>query len=531
MNGFKEFFVETYDLDLLMEVSTLAQTLKQHQDPELIKLMKLKVRERLLLFPWFNEPMGKKMLDRYVNFFTYNVLQDRSWQDSMNQMLKNPTHQQGRWEIPSVEIKQMAAQNAAGTVNHMWRGLSDYFTSMGDRLASKVNNPGYTIQAAEQESREWHEDLATRARGLPNQEAVTIINLGETLGKKWEGWKWVDLEAPYCSEEANAMGHCGNEGYNKGDNIVSLRDPEGYAHLTFILNDGFLGESKGRGNQKPSAKYHDPIVELLKSDYVHVIKGGGYMPAHNFNMNDLHDDHKKKLEHKKHLDDPIGYILDKYKGKDTVGAINELFNTLEFESYDGENFTLNEFENWAEIEEAAKGWEGDIENMSWLDDPWEHFDGSHHGYTVSDLVEKLNRNNQDELMRHLKTEDPDELEELIGNDDAVEEALMQAASNAHEHAIEGEAYKNIQGQLSDPDENGFYIDFKTHPWNLTISKEKIRSLHKEMQADDTIDDGEFGNYIKLKYSPPYNGYDGYSDFDDDNFNEMLSDGIHNLAVA
>ena len=57
------------------------------------------------------------------------------------------------------------------------------------------------------------------------------------------------------------------------DTVLSLRqkvthDGEKYHRpvLTFILDDrGFLGEMKGRNNNKPSEKYHSYIVELLKS--------------------------------------------------------------------------------------------------------------------------------------------------------------------------------------------------------------------------------------------------------------------------
>ena len=34
-------------------------------------------------------------------------------------------------------------------------------------------------------------------------------------------------------------------------------------HLTFIVNDGYLGESKGFANQKPASRYHPYIARLL----------------------------------------------------------------------------------------------------------------------------------------------------------------------------------------------------------------------------------------------------------------------------
>jgi hypothetical protein len=533
MNGFKEFFMETFDFDLFLEVSTLAQTLKQHQDPELVKLVKEQVRGRLVSIPFFSQPMGKKMLDRYVNFFSYQVLQDQSWSEYLQKALAD--QQNPRFTLSPTEIKQNAVKRVAGAVGNMWRDVGDYFAAMGDRLASKINNPGYSLRMAEQESEEWHEEMAARERGMPDQEAKPFLTL-DHLGKEWKGWKWVDLERGYCSQEAEAMGHCGNSGAAQGDNIVSLRDPEGYAHLTFIINNGHLGESKGRANNKPSKKYHKAIVELLKSDHIHVVRGGGYAPENNFHLDDLHDDHHKELKDKPYLDDPIGYALDTNKGNenDMVGAVNEAFNSYDFESFDGSNFGLGTFETWGEIEEASKWWHKEVDNITWLDDPWQYMDGQQHGYSTSDLLEKLNKKNQDDLLKYFKEDYPKEfeemeLEELVDMDDEIENALSNAASDTHEHAVESEAYKSMQSQLGDADENGFYIDFKTHPWKLILPLDRVRELYKEMQRDETLDDGELSEYIKLTYSAPYNGYDGYGHFDDDNFNDMVADNIGHLV--
>jgi hypothetical protein len=96
--------------------------------------------------------------------------------------------------------------------------------------------------------------------------------------------------------EAEAMGHCGNvPSQRPGDQILSLRRQvrrgdviRWYPVATFILDDdGKLGEMKGRGNDKPAAKYHPYIVDLLRHHLIQGIKGGGYMPENNFSMSDL----------------------------------------------------------------------------------------------------------------------------------------------------------------------------------------------------------------------------------------------------
>ena len=111
-----------------------------------------------------------------------------------------------------------------------------------------------------------------------------------------DGWKWFHLKRASCSAEAKAMGHCGNSPRaTSDDTILSLRQPVKKAgktywspHLTFILDaNDVIGEMKGRNNNKPTSRYHPYIIALLKDNRIKGIKGGGYMPSHNFKMGDL----------------------------------------------------------------------------------------------------------------------------------------------------------------------------------------------------------------------------------------------------
>ncbi len=132
-----------------------------------------------------------------------------------------------------------------------------------------------------------------------------------------DDYAWFDLEKSYCDIEAKSMGHCGNAG-GLGT-ILSLRklihtdknQTHWYPVATFILHDnGLLGEMKGRGNDKPSKKYHPYIIELLKHDIIKGIVGGGYKPQNNFNINDLED--KEKLLKAKPELGTIEYVYNKY---------------------------------------------------------------------------------------------------------------------------------------------------------------------------------------------------------------------------
>jgi hypothetical protein len=132
-----------------------------------------------------------------------------------------------------------------------------------------------------------------------------------------DGFVWMDLQKPYCEKEGDLMGHCGNKAsYEPDDTVLSLRKIEkrngrtfARPSLTFILRKGgFLGEMKGRANEKPNAKYHPYIIKLLTDSVFRVstrtdeteylvkgIVGGGYEPKNNFSLNDLSEENKKKL--------------------------------------------------------------------------------------------------------------------------------------------------------------------------------------------------------------------------------------------
>lgn len=120
-----------------------------------------------------------------------------------------------------------------------------------------------------------------------------------------DGWAWWNLGVSESGEEGVAMGHCGNvqNGTSDDDRIYSLRKQMGrfYARpsLTFILNKGWLGEMKGRENNKPTEDYHPYIVKLLELPEVVGIYGGGFRPVTNFALADLAPEQKQEIMDKK----------------------------------------------------------------------------------------------------------------------------------------------------------------------------------------------------------------------------------------
>lgn len=137
-----------------------------------------------------------------------------------------------------------------------------------------------------------------------------VIKLNDNMG-------WFDLKRPYCKQEGDAMGHCGNAASkDPNDTVLSLREIKkqknnrflSKPHLTFILKRGaFLGEMKGRANTKPKEEYHPYIMQLLmhkKADGNYLVKhieGGGYKPENNFDIEDLSDSDLQKLANERFL--------------------------------------------------------------------------------------------------------------------------------------------------------------------------------------------------------------------------------------
>jgi hypothetical protein len=114
------------------------------------------------------------------------------------------------------------------------------------------------------------------------------------------GFKWISLNREACRAEGDAGGHCGNTADpHPGDNVLSLRDKENRVYLTFIVNDGEMGEMKANGNKKPDKSMHPYIVALLELPMVKSIGVARYLPENNFKITDLDYDNLVKLAEKR----------------------------------------------------------------------------------------------------------------------------------------------------------------------------------------------------------------------------------------
>jgi len=277
---------------------------------------------------------------------------------------------------------------------------------------------------------------------------------------------WVLLDREFCRDEGAAMGHCGNAAAaGAGDRILSFRtktsDLQQKPHLTFILDrDGFLGEMKGRANQKPNSKYHPYIVDLLKQDFVVGIKGGGYEPENNFSINDLDEETRKRL----------------VELKPTLGGIKELFNregmtdrvervidkrskevglTWYFWDRDENQFTIYESDSIEEIAEnfsldvleyAAGVYSGDqlIDVSSdWVRELMRDSD------RINELFEASPVETQEKIVEYYTGEGYDNLVEAVRELDDLDDAFRSAFYSGIESGTRAEIINDVNDWLKD----------------------------------------------------------------------------------
>jgi len=108
-------------------------------------------------------------------------------------------------------------------------------------------------------------DLASAVKTSKNYFKIQDGNVFMTLSN---GWNWLDRETNFCSIEAKMMRHCGMAD-NSDSTLFSLRDPEGFPHVTvevLIEEDGStIYQVKGKANSSPDRKYWNSIFELLRN--------------------------------------------------------------------------------------------------------------------------------------------------------------------------------------------------------------------------------------------------------------------------
>ena len=128
-------------------------------------------------------------------------------------------------------------------------------------------------------------------------DAMDKLPEGKVIVKVSNEARWVALDKHGDEYEGKLLGHCGNQGGDRSDTLLSLRVESkrfpGFfePRLTFVITPhGILGEMKGANNQKPAQEYHKAIVALLKQPMVNGLLGQHWLPPNNFSINDLSDE-------------------------------------------------------------------------------------------------------------------------------------------------------------------------------------------------------------------------------------------------
>lgn len=268
--------------------------------------------------------------------------------------------------------KNLAASGVKASLNAlitMYRSMTvftdiEHYLSLGiaqinNYVFTTADTPSELLYKFGQIERKWTENRNSHIPYDPSD--------GEIIMKFPDGFMWVDLKREGCEIEGNAMGHCGNShARGTGATVLSLRKivKEGgktmvRPSLTFILHkDGYLGEMKGRANNKPDPKYHSHIVALLRLPMIKGISGGGYLPQNNFELKDLDDETRMKLVAEKPT---LGSPSDLYKlfgvNETTVEATKKYWiNALQQSMHnwrgfinDGKYFVLKEFKDFVDL--------------------------------------------------------------------------------------------------------------------------------------------------------------------------------------
>lgn len=462
------------------------------------------------------------------------TLSREHWFNNLNQQYKEILL---KWMV--YETYKSGTRNFLVILGSIIRGdnsAKDYLSAMFQMspnvIKNKLNNPNYSLNNLQDDSEEWHVKMASRKR-VPGPEGYKL-----ELSGMPHGWYWVDLEKSSCSEEGKAGGHCGNMAGSEHDNIYSLRDANGIVHLTFIVDDGILGESKGYGNSKPSKIYHPQIMALLlgkhkvqyssksppvEKDIISYIAGGGYKPENNFQFSDLSKENQQKiLKVKPYILDLMKGLESHYEGdKNSLEKRIERMLPIEIKRIEGNEAVVEEWEsleemlNWLKENTYDKNLEiPDLENMQ-----FEFYDADKKEI-IDHFEDFADKDNKVKIQKLIKNHRFPNIEKLIDENDEIRNALERASSEALSVGAFDDAYNSISKYLDgeqDREKIGFYLEkFDNHKWKMVI---RIEDLIK--QKNISIQD------IQFVYHIPYNGYYGFSE---KVYNERLSDELNELNL-
>lgn len=504
---------------LLSEVSTIKQSTDKlvanimKSSPETISaLSDIKDKIRTTIRMNIGE-ISDNFANIIFNFFQFHFLSDyaRLVPDFLER------------KVPDMKVINSLSRQLNSDIN----ATKDYLVAHENdsKIKSSLNATTTTIDSIVQASDVWHNKIAI-AKSKPGREATTIIDLSK-IG--WPGWKWVSLDRSSCEMEGNAAGHCGNRAGRKDDNILSLRDPENKVFLTFIVNEGILGEMKARNNQKPAERYHPAIIQLLMSSYVKSVHGGGHEPENNFQLKDLQPALLEKLlKEKPSLD--MKYYLKNSSPEEKVGAVNSFFGN-NYEKIEGNLLIIRSFDSSSSFFEflgnytsSTLGRRGGLntEYLNYI----QHNSGAivsndEIGYSFSLIRTKELK---DLFVEFCKKYHPDiegfyDIQEIFEEGELASEiidVLERAIANATEVGTYNSAFDDFKSSFEQPSENEKSI-------RCRINNEDDISIVLDMNLldSDDINGDNWTDLVDYTFTPEYS-----EEMDRKAFVEYLEELIH-----
>jgi len=493
---------------------------------------------------WFLRWMKLEAL-RILKLNTEGEVRERvhkAWDKAATKISKNSG-------ISKEQIESYANQFVSGG----FRTQMNHYMSLG---LPAIDDYVFTWQTPEQIFRdfqvieqEWQKKL---------QELVPIErDEVETVIKFPDGSEWINLNKPACDVEAKAMGHCGNaDTYHPDDTVLSYRTIEKNnkgeemwkPRLTFILDtkNGMLGEMKGRANQKPDAKYHGVIIDLLKHPLIKGIKGGGYKPENNFSIDDLPKEVVEKLIDMKPGLADIRYDYNK-RGitRELLTRMNQKFDdetdgALELPEYDNKRKVFLGETMEGSVDDFVKEYGGDTAN--WVVNILsgeEHLDIYHTANDPEDLwnilPDKITTRvghwllkNYSDAVEEWKEENDENFDPSDANAawhiieehsiDEVKTALNSAMLDAEYIGTEAEMLNSLKDWLKKlPNRDGF--DISLYPghtkWDakqyVVISEKSMIDIVTDMM-DQVAWHGSLISFFEIEdLESPYHGWHGFDE--------------------
>jgi len=482
-------------------------------------------------------------------------------EEILEKLIKNYNKKAGQFKLTRNDLWSLKNQQPDFDTRYLKRFLTslEHFLSLN---ISEINNYRFEYQPPSRIRRELtaiETEWKTMFKDyMPHDPDLKVmIDMGEFV--------WFDLEAPSCSKEGQAMGHCGNSPASRDPNqtILSLRKKKMQKGklwwrpvATFILHkkEGALGEMKGRNNKKPKDDYHPYIIKLIEHKRIKEIVGGGYLPESNFSLSDLKDADYKRLVAKKPkletllerikrygLDDSVKKdLITNWKKQDRINKDGDLI----YES----NISLEDLDDHIDIHDSIKYAITTMEEG--------HVDMWDINVDENNIENALTRKLEEEFKSLLRSYTHNGLDEetvswydaLASSFDDIHDDLNNAYRNATESGTYDEMYKDLVSLMrSNPE---VHDHFEIYIKDQSDGKENIQDTKFEIvfpienlytEIERAIRDGDYESteeindaemlienmlgWESLNLSDDIQPNYGWEGFDEEHFNWIVDDEI------